>query len=182
LFTPMIVCYEPQCFTLDAARDGVHPIWDSQRIKFQKGDRLALGGVIQLELSILQLLSLHEDEHLQNGQFVVDIEEEPFRFRVKLHRELHRFLRFSKDPVRGHIMTHIVSACLARLQRSYSEDDGESGWKTHQALRALVDHLEDKGLGHWSDDDFRPEKVATALYAHQLPAESSNDTDEEDPA
>ena len=180
LFTPMILCSEPQSITLDASRDGVHRIWDSQRIDLQKGARLALGRVIQLESSILQLLSLHEDEHLREGQFVVDVEEEPFRFKVKLHSNLHKFLRFPKDPVRNHIMTHIVSACLARLQRDYSEDDGESGWKSFRNLQTLADYLDHKGLGHWSDEDFRPEKIATALYPHTLPDEGPIDADEGD--
>jgi len=180
LFTPMILCSEPQLITLDARIDGVHQIWDSQHIDLQKGARLALGRVIQLESSLLQLLSLQKDKHLKEGQFVVDVEEEPFRFKVKLHSNLHKFLRFPKDPARGHIMTHIVSACLARLQQDYSEDDGESGWESFRNLQALADYLDHKGLGHWSDEDFRPEKIATALHPHTLPNGRLLDADEGD--
>lgn len=182
LFTPMILCSEPRTITLDAKRDGVHRIWDNQRIDLEKGSRLALGSVIQLESSILQLLSLHEDEHLQEGQFFVDINEEPFRFRVRLSSRLHKFLRFPKDPVRNHIMTHIVTACLARLQRDYTSDDGESGWQSFRNLRAFADYLDHKGIEHWSDPDFRPEKVATALYPHVLPNEGLAGSEEGDDA
>lgn len=182
LFTPMILCSSSQTITLDANRDGVHRIWDNQRVNLEKGSRLALGSVIQLESSILQLLSLHEDKNLQDGQFVVDIDEEPFRFRVKLSSRLHKFLRFPKDPIRNHIMTHIVSACLARLQKDYTADDGETGWKSFRNLRAFADYLGHEGHEHWSDPDFRPERVATALYPHVLSDEGSVGVEEGDDA
>ena len=67
MFTPVIVCSEAQTITLDASRDGVHRIWDKQKISLYKGSRLALGSVIQLESSILHLLSLHEDASLKDG-------------------------------------------------------------------------------------------------------------------
>ena len=66
-------------------------------------------------------------------------------------------------------MTHIVTACLARLQKDYANDDGDTGWQSFRNLRALADYLEHKGHEHWSDPDFRPERVATALYPHVLP-------------
>ena len=175
LFTPMILCIEPKTITLNAGRDGVHRIWNKQRIKFQKGSRLALGSVIQLQSSILQLLSLHEDKNLADGQFFVDVKEEPFRFQIKLGTKLHRFLRYPKDPIRDHIMTHIVTACLARLQKDYDSDDGENGWQSFRNLQALADYLDHKGHGHWSDSDFSPERVATALYPHVLPGNRLDD-------
>ena len=169
LFTPMILCVEPQTITVDADRDGVHRLWNKQQISLRKGSRLALGSVIQIQSSILQLLSLHEDALLEEGQFLVDVKEEPFRFHIRLSTGLHRFLRFPKDPIRNHIMTHIVTACLARLQKDYANDDGDTGWQSFRNLRALADYLEHKGHEHWSDPDFRPERVATALYPHVLP-------------
>ena len=170
LFTPMILCVEPRMLTVDSDRDGVHRLWNKQQIHLRKGSRLALGSVIQLQSSILQLLSLHEDPRLGEGRIVVDVEEEPFRFHVRLSTGLHRFLRFPNDPIRSHIMTHIVTACLARLQKDYAADDGDEGWQSFRNLRALADYLEHKGHGHWSEPDFRPESVATALYPHRLPA------------
>ncbi len=169
LFTPMILCVEPQTITIDADRDGVHRIWHKQRIDVRKGSRLALGSVFQLQSSILQLLSLEEDTHLGEGQFFVDVGEEPFRFRIKLSTELHKFLRFRKDPIRNHIMTHIVTACFALLQKEYASDDGDTGWQSFGNLRALADHLQHEGHVDWSDQEFHPERVATALYPHKLP-------------
>ena len=178
LFTPMILCVESQTITIDSDRDGVDRLWNKQRINLRRGSRLALGSVIQLQSSILQLLSLHEDTCLGEGQIVVDVKEEPFRFHIRLSTGLHRFLRYPKDPIRNHIMTHIVTACLARLQKDYADDDGETGWQSFRNLRALADYLEHKGHEHWSDPDFRPERVATALYPHILPRddpEAGND-------
>jgi len=175
LFTPMILCKKAQTIKLNAKRDGVHQIWHNQRIKLEKGSRLALGSVIQLESSMLQLLSLQEYKDLQEGQFFVEINEEPFRFQVKLSTDLHRFLRRS-GPIRNHIMTHIVSACLARLQKEYGKDDEEvGGWRSFRNLLAFSDYLKDKGQKLWCDDDFQPERVATALYPHVLPSKEEED-------
>ena len=182
MFTPMIVCTEAGEITLDARRDGVHGIWDKQKIRLQKGSRLALGSVIQLESSILHLLSLHEDANLKDGQFVVELESEPFRFRVNVSARLHQYLRYRPGEHRSNIMTHIVTACLARLQRDYSGDDGESGWESHRNLKAFADYLAREGHGHWTEDDFRPEKVATALYPHRLPENASSDAGEDESA
>ena len=170
LFTPVILCSESQELKLDSSRDGLHPIWDNQTIVLHKGSRLALGSVIQLESSILHLLSFHEDARLDEGQFAVDTETEPFRFRVNLSSGLHRFLRYPTDENHHNIMTHVVTACLALLQRSYADDDGESGWRTHRNLVALAEYLDQRGLDHWSDDNFRPEHAATGLYPLRVPA------------
>ena len=180
MFTPMIVCSEAQEIALGATRDGVHAIWDNQPVTLHKGSRLALGNVIQLESSILHLLSLHEDGQLKDGQFVVEIETEPFRFRVNVSTDLHRFLRYHTDENRSNIMTHIVTACLARLQHEHAADDGDSGWQSHRNLKAFADYLAYNGLEHWSDEDFRPERVATALYRHVLPKSASTDAGEGD--
>ena len=182
MFTPVIVCSESQKITLDASRDGVHKIWNNQQITLHKGSRLALGSVIQLESSILHLLSLHEDASLKDGQFVVEPESEPFRFRVNVSSKLHQFLRYGASEHRSNIMTHIVTACLARLQHEYAHDDGDSGWESHRNLKAFADYLAQQGLGHWTDDDFRPEKVATALYQLLLPESASSDTGEDEAA
>ena len=178
LFTPVILCSEARTIALSAARDGVHLIWDNQTVTLQKGSRLALGSVIQLESSILHLLSFHEDARLDEGQFGVERETEPFRFRVNLHPALHRFLQFPGSNVHHNLMTHIVTACLARLQRDDAEDDGDSGWRSHRNLIALADYLQHKGLDHWSDENFSPEKVATALYPIRLPEGPSAEGEE----
>ena len=182
MFTPLIVCAEPQEITLSAGRDGVHRIWDNQVVMFHKGSRLALGSVIQLESSILHLLSFHEDTQLGEGQFSVATETEPFRFRVNLSSGLHRFLRYPVGETHHNIMTHVVTACLARLQREHSHDDEESGWGSHRNLVAFAEYLEHKKLDHWSDEDFRPEQVATALYPLQLPDSGSPDAEAGDAA
>ncbi len=178
LLTPAILSYEPQEMTLSTGRDGVHLIWDNQSVFLHKGSRLALGSVIQIESSILHLLSFHEDARLGEGQFAVERETEPFRFRVNLHPALHRFLRTPSGNFHHNLMTHIVTACFARLQRDDADDDGESGWRSHRNLVALADYLEHKGLDHWRDEGFRPEAVATALYPLKLPRDTPTENED----
>ncbi|MCY4215146.1 MAG: hypothetical protein OXF68_16180 [Gammaproteobacteria bacterium] len=175
LFTPAVVCVCDSKIDLDSERDGVHEIWNGQRVQFTVGSRLALGNVIQLEASITHLLSLHADDAQKKGGFAIGIEAEPFGFRANLHPELHRFARYGADGAAKHnLMVHIVTACLARLQRDYSDDDaddGEGGWESHRSLKALADRLSDRGLPHWADDEFRPEEVATALHPLRIPVD-----------
>ncbi len=172
LFTPMIVSLSECSLVLSAKRDGVHEVWDQQTVSLQRGSRLALGHVVQLRSSILQLLTLHADKDLGEGEFYVDaLTEQGFQFRVSISSDLHRFLKVPRnDGIRGHVMTHIVSACLSLLKRDFhadSEDDG--GWKSHRNLRALAEYLTSRDLPHWSDEEFRPEQVATKLYPHAIP-------------
>jgi len=177
MFTPMIVCWKAQKITLRAKRDGVHAIWNQQRVILQRGSRLALGRVIHLESSIEHLLSLHKDEQLKDGQFAVEIETEPFRFRANVSPDLHLFLRHPRDENHNNIMTHIVTACLARLQHEYENPDE---WRSFPSLVALADYLESNRQEHWNDREFRPEKVATALYPHVLPKGASTDAEEDE--
>ena len=170
LFTPLVLCIRPDEIVLDSSRDGVHAIWNGQRVNLEAGSRIAVGNVVQLASSIVHLLSLHADDSFEEGQFAVEIETEPFRFRVKLHPDFHKFLRYRKSVVRDHVMVHIVTACLARLQHDFSEDDGDSGWGSHRNLGALSELIKAEGLPHWTDEAFRPEKVATALYPLTIPS------------
>ena len=182
LFTPMVLCMETFQLTLDASADGLHRIWDGQAVTLHKGTRLALGSVIQFEASIIHLLSMQEDSSLQPGQFAVDPQTEPFRFIVRLSAELHRFLRYDHSAHRTNIMTHVVTACLALLQRQFGDDDDESGWKSHRNLVAFADHLANHQLGHWTDDDFQPEKAATALYRLIVPTPDTSQADADESA
>ena len=85
LFTPMIVCVAKCDLKLSEERDGVHGIWDQQMVTIETGSRLALGHVVQLRSSILQLLSLQIKKDLSNGEFFVDpLTEQGFQFRVNL--------------------------------------------------------------------------------------------------
>ena len=178
LFTPMIVSTDSCELLLDQTRDGVHDVWHHQCVVLTKGSRLALGHVVQLRSSILQLLSFHANKELEDGTFFVDAEtEQGFRFRVNLSVGLHAFLQYPrKSGIRENIMTHIVTACLALLQRDFKEDsDDDGGWKSHRNLRAFAEFLESRNLLHWSDDEFHPERVATLLYPHTLPQEQEGE-------
>ena len=176
LFTPMIVSVASSEFLLDKTQDGVHDVWHDQRVILAKGSRLALGQVVQLRSSILHLLSFHANEELKDGTFFVDAEtEQGFQFRVNLSTSLHAFLQYpSKGHTRKNIMTHIVTACLALLQRDFKEDsEEEGGWESHRNLKAFAEFLKSQKLHHWADPEFHPEQVATTLYPHTLPQQQN---------
>ena len=176
LFTPSVLCVCDTEVVLDSDRDGVHEIWHGQTIELSVGSRVAVGNVIQLVASITHLLSLHADENLPEGAFAIDIESEPFGFRADLHPHLHTLLRHRPGPLREHLMIHIVTACLARLQKDYSGgegDDDDADGESNRQLKGLADLLESKGIPHWSDEAFRPEKAATILYPIVVPADAS---------
>ena len=172
LFTPMVIAVEARTLELCAERDNVHPMWAGQRVAIDKGARVAIGPVVRLKPTLVHLLRFTRDTTRENGTFRVDAESQPFQFVVALSIDMHQFLQYGKrDSVRGHIMTHIVTACLALLQRDFSvdHDQEENGLHSDRNLDALADYLEQKGLPHWTDtENFRPEEVATALYPHLL--------------
>ena len=174
-FTPMVVSAGNFKIALESERDGVHSIWSGQNVEFYRGARIALGSVVQLQSSVLHLLSLQKDDTLDSGQFVVDSASEPFRFKVKLGTKLHKGLRYPNNVLRDHIMTHIVTACLAHLRAKYCEDDGDEGWMSIPSLRSFAEHLEQKGHRHWCDSEFYPEKVSTALYPHIFPTDNTDE-------
>ena len=178
LFTTMIVTVVRCELRLDRSPDGVHEIWHDQHVLLEKGSRIALGPVVQLQSSMLQLLSFRANQELDDGMFLVAAETEGgFRFSVDLNPKLHEFLRYAgRDRTRENIITHIVTACLSLLQRDFHDAKDDGGWKSYRNLLAFADFLKAKDLPHWSDEDFRPELVGTALHPHTLPeaAEGEN--------
>ncbi|MYA09813.1 MAG: hypothetical protein F4060_02415 [Holophagales bacterium] len=167
----MIVSMGYQEIVLDSERDGAHSAWDGATVKLLKGSRLAVGPVIQLQSSPLQMIVIVPKPELAEGVFFVQPRSEPpFRFEVNVSTKLHAYLQRKAGELRPTIMTHIVTGCFRLLQHSYSRDsDEDGGWRSDRSLLALSDFLEERGLGHWSDDDFRPEQAATSLYPLTLP-------------
>ena len=78
---------------------------------------------------------------------------------------------------------HVASRSLEILSKEYGlkqeedEDGNSKSWEIYRNLVALTNELEKKGLSHWSDDDFAPEKVATSLYPLEVP--NKNDLEAE---
>ncbi len=172
LLTPMVIAFQSRTLTLCSDRDDVHPSWTGRTVKIDKGSRIAIGPVVRMKPTVLHLLYLKQDGDLSDGTFMVDAESQPFRFVVTLSTDLHRFLRYSTGShIRNHIMTHIVTACFALLQRDFRE---EERWQTDRHLVALAEYLDDEDLPRWMDDEFRPEEVATAMYPHQQLDSSDN--------
>ena len=171
MFTPMVVVAAPFERTMDAERDGVHALWHGRTVAFETGMRLALSDVVLMRSSVLNMLVFHNEESLDEGEFQVQAEpREGFRFRVELAPDLHRFLRYeTEDPRRGHIITHILSACFGVLKSDYADDDEEVGWRSFRGLQAIADLLTAHDLPHWSEGrEFVPELAATRLHPHRL--------------
>ena len=172
IFVPMVVSTEEHRCTFDADRDGVADLWHGRTIVLPKGAKLVLGPSFQLQASLLQLLNFKLDSGLPGGQFEVKPNtEDGFRFDVYLARDLFVFLEFERDQnLRGNIMTHIVSAALALLQREFATDDDEESWRMFPNLTAFAEYLQEHSLPIWDDkESFNPERVATSLYPHKLP-------------
>lgn len=169
VFTPMIVVGAEMHHAVDAHRDGLNALWDDQTIELPKGARLAVGPTFALQSGALGLLDFVKDERLAAGQFRVEASREGgFRFKVYLAADLFRSLAPERqDAVRWNIMTHIVSAAFARLQRDYGQDDGEEGWRSFANLVSLAAEMDRRNMPHWKDDEFEPELVATEFYPHK---------------
>ena len=172
LFTPMIVCGQDIVHQADAHRDGMNPLWDGVQLNLVKGSRLAVCDTFALQSGMLGLLDFRLSEDLREGQFRLEPSREGgFRFKVELAENLFHHLRspHNRQETSGwNVMTHIVSSALSCLQRGFGDDQDGEGWESYPNLLAFADDLERKGLGHWSDDNFQPEIVATALYPHKI--------------
>lgn len=173
LFTPMILSKVEIQHVVDSKADGISQLWHGERLILPKGARVAICSTFGFQLGISGLLVFNRDKNLNRGQFrVVPSEDYGFRFQVHLAKDLFDYLHYYRRELTGrNVMTHIVSAALGHLRETYSQDDGEEGWRSHRNLVALANLLQSKGLEHWSDENFKPEFVATHLYPHRLPDE-----------
>lgn len=175
MFTPMIVASVGIQHTASVERDGLNRIWDGRKLDLPKGARIAVGNTFKFKSGIDGLLKFNLDEDLALGQFEVQAStEDDFKFKVSLASNLYHHLKYYREePASTNIMVHVVSAAFSILQRDWSEDnpDEGEGWQSFRNLIGLADFLQSRGHPNWDSDDFRPEKVATALYPHKLPPE-----------
>ena len=175
MFTPMIVARVDIQHTVNAEHDGLNHIWDSRNLTLPKGARLVVGNTFKFRSGINQLLQFNLDESLTHGQFEVNAStEDDFKFKVSLASDLYHHLKHRRsEPVGANVMVHVVSAAFNILQKDWAEDnEAESeGWQSFRNLVGLAEYLQSQKQPHWNDEDFRPEKVATALYPHKLPLE-----------
>ena len=169
---PLIVCQET--FTHDLKEeDGVHDLWIGKRIEFQKGAKIAIGPDLRPSAMRALLFIIAKDVSLNKGQIHIDpCVDNGFYFKVHVSENLYELLQSPNGSDhhkhRGSIMTHAVSSCFVILAKDYSED-GEGGWRDFSNLRALEGEMKSRGLPAWYEDDFKPEKVATAWHPHQPP-------------
>jgi len=178
MFTPMIIAGENIDHVANSETDGLSPMWHDKELCLPKGARLAVGPTFRLQSGINGMLDFNLDEQLEDGRYrVEESTDDGFKFKVYLATDLHQHLRLHRGDLAGaNIMTGIVAAALGILQRSYDKDetDGdEISWRNFRNLVGLADLLDERNLNHWSDENFKPELVATGLYPHKLPKEDN---------
>ena len=170
ILRPLIVCQETFPHYLKE-EDGVNDLWIGKRIEFQKGAKIAIGPDFRPMSAMQSLLSIAKDLTLNEGQIHIDpCVEDGFYFKVGVSENLYKFLQSPNGSGhlehRNSIMTHAVSSCFVILAKDYSGNGGED-WQNHSNLRALAREIKSRGLPAWYEDDFKPEKVATAWHPHQ---------------
>ena len=165
LFTPMILSTRPQQLVLNADGDDVHPAWNGVSLAISTGTRLALGHVFDLRSSVMQMIRMEADDSLEGHRFRVQAQSEPFAFVVKASPTLYRYVRTARgEPSRSNIMTHVVTACFALLQKRFARPEE---WDRN--LERLAEHIAREYPHRWDEDEFQPETAAMALYPHVLP-------------
>lgn len=169
-FTPVLVSSCSFEHTISANSDGVVPQWNGIKVRLQRGSRIAVCPTFQLRSGLIGLFDFRLEEAFLYGRFKVEPStEEGFRFKVYLAKNLFEYLQYQRQEAsKANIMTHIVSSALSHLKSNYAEDDEDEGWRSFSGLRSLATYLRSEGLGHWSDDNFDPEFVATSLYPHRV--------------
>lgn len=169
-FTPMLVSSCALEHTISAESDGVVLQWDGIKVRLPKGSRVAICPTFAMRSGLIGLFDFKLAKDFPPGRFKVEPStEEGFRFKVYLARNLFEHLRYQRQEAsRANIMTHVVSSAFSQLQRNYADDDDSEGWQSYSGLRSLADYLSSKGFGHWGDDNFDPEFVATSLHPHMV--------------
>lgn len=178
MFTPMIVLRERIAHIANSESDGLNSIWEGRELHIPKGARVAVGATFKLTSGISGLLHFILDDRLGSGRYRVEPSpEDGFTFKVYLAPDLHYHLRYRRSDLIGtNIMTGVVTAALNLLQREYREDDSENdgeSWRSFRNLIGLAALLDEQGLGHWSEKNFKPEMAATGLHPHRLSIEDS---------
>ena len=160
--------------------DDVADVLIGKKIQIPKGARLARGKYLRSISSLESLLDINKDEDLPDGCFVVEASEnDGYRFRVNVAPDIFDFISIPRpnDPLYRSIGAHMASRCFEILgteqgyegEEAPDNDNGEQKWAEHSNLVMLSDLLRERGLPHWSDDNFKPEEVALQLYPLILP-------------
>ena len=174
MFTPMIVLRVNITHIVNSAKDGLNHMWDGKELRLPKGARVAVGNTFKFQAGINGLLDFNQDDELEPGRYRLEPStEDDFKFKVYLASDLHTYLYYHRNTVVGeNIMTAVVTTAFSILHRDYSEDEAESegeSWRSFRNLQGLASLLTDRGLDHWSNENFKAEMVATSLYPHKLP-------------
>lgn len=159
--------------------DDVAEIWIGKTAIIPKGARLARGKYLRSNSSFESLLVPRLNNDIPNGSFFVSSNEnQGYKFNVDVAPDLYDFLNrsISNESLYRSIAVHMASMCFTILQNEQGiEDEDYEKWREHSNLQMLTGLLEAHGLQHWTDEDFRPDKVALQLYPLILPTISEEE-------
>ena len=177
VFRPIILAQKGVKKAVNAAADGVIPLWDGVEIQIRPGGIVAYGGwerfggtcggmfVVELD-DELDDWQMHVSEHMVGG----------FRFVLNAGKGLYHSIQYptvSTASQRRSVLTHAVSAALSLLKEKSKEDAGL--YDEHINLRLFANWLKSEDLGDWRDKNFQPDRAATALYPHVFPRKDEDD-------
>ncbi|MCY4379013.1 MAG: hypothetical protein OXC39_04200 [Candidatus Dadabacteria bacterium] len=177
MLCPVVICLE-EIKHIFGQNDGVAEIWQGAEVVIPKGARLARGEYRRTSSSLSQLIKVSNTPEMKPGSFEVKpCAEDGFYFNLNVAEDLFKLIQsYQFSYLRRSILVHVASRCLEILSKEYGlkpeEDENSKSWEIYRNLVALTNELEKKGLSHWSDDDFAPEKVATSLYPLEVPNEN----------
>lgn len=176
---PLAVCAQEHEFTI-TGDDGVSPMWVGKRVKLAKGSKIVLGPFFRTASTLKHLITIEQKPELESGQLEIEASSsDGFYFKARVAEDLFKFLRqpggVEAQKHRKSIMTHIVSCCFEQLHTNYKVDED---WDSYSNLKELAADMEDKGLGHWGNEDFKPEVAATALEPHRVPLAEDEEENE----
>ena len=171
MFRPIILAREDVTKKVNAATDGLIPLWEGAEITIHKGSVIAYGEWERFGGSRGGMLVVELDRELGDWQMsVADDTSAGFRFILYVGEELYHSIKSpaSNDAgQRGSVLTHAVSAALSLLKEKYKDDT--EAYDDYLNLRLFAALLRENELGDWRDKDFRPERAASALYPHKFP-------------
>jgi len=175
-FSPAIFCQEAVYNCVLSESDDVCDLWIGKSVNFEIGTKVAISVPYTLSSSVQHMLRFCPSESVAPGQIQAKIcADADFRFDVEVSKDVYRVIcapREGEGLLRRAVVINAMSACLALLAKDYGDTNADSPWREIPNLVSLSDDIESRGLPAWDQQDFSPEKTATALYPYAFQGDS----------
>lgn len=179
LFRPVVIATEPFNKTTSPHYGLDRDCWDSGDVVIPRGGIIAFDHWKRLKNSSSSIFQIKPLDSLSGGKMTVEVSaENGFEFLTYVSREMYGAIRSAssdKDHVNS-ILTHALSRGFEMLAQNeeYKENRGN-----HLNLSLLEMVFRAKGIPHWSEDNFKPEKAATSLHPHRMANSKKEEDDHE---